>query len=279
MINISAGINREMGRHMEACILASDFLGKFYVIWYQFSAEIEAFQLHLAIMNYGEGAGAAGKAECWNVVLTIVQVIWRELRKVRLEAETAYVSDNLTDMVGQYIWGTLQANWAIDVFLQTELLQNTEVDPHINLYLFEHRAPRVEVSDLKQRVEAQAKTLNKMEKTRKELWARVDLLTEKANILSKKLDKGYVEERSEGISNTKESGGAINDEAKTSEENHKGDVIGERYLVREKREWRSDHTKGTYVIWCGRMPFYHLVVGEVGLRVTWIWGGSDMWRH
>ena len=95
MINISAGINRELGRHMEAFIMASDLLGKFYVIWYQFSAEIEAFQLHLAIMTYGEGAGAAGKAERWTVVLTIVQVIWRELRKVRLDTETEYGLENL----------------------------------------------------------------------------------------------------------------------------------------------------------------------------------------
>ena len=96
MINISAGINRELGRHMEAFIMASDLLGKFYVIWSQFSAEIEAFQLHLAIMTYGEGAGAAGKTECWAVVLTMVRVIWRELSKVRVEADAVYGSENLT---------------------------------------------------------------------------------------------------------------------------------------------------------------------------------------
>ena len=75
MINISAGTNRELGIHMEACILASELLGKFDVLWYQLSAEIEAFQLHLVIMTYGEGEGATGKAECWTVFLTIVQVI------------------------------------------------------------------------------------------------------------------------------------------------------------------------------------------------------------
>ena len=30
--------------------------------------------------------------------------------------------------------------------------------------------------------------------------------------------------------------------------------------------------KGTYVILHGKMPFWHLVVGAVGLRVTGIWG-------
>ena len=39
------------------------------------------------------------KAEFWTVVLTVVRVIWRELRKVRVEAEMAYGSDNLTEML------------------------------------------------------------------------------------------------------------------------------------------------------------------------------------
>ena len=39
-------------------------------------------------------------SEFWTVVLTMVWVIWRELRKVRVEAETVYGSDNPTEMVG-----------------------------------------------------------------------------------------------------------------------------------------------------------------------------------
>ena len=58
--------------------------------------------------------------------------------------------------------------------------------PHITLYLFEHRDPRLEVSDLKHRLVEQAKHLNQMEKTCKELRARVDSLTEKANRIIEK---------------------------------------------------------------------------------------------
>ena len=76
----------------------------------------------------------------------------------------------------------------------------------------------------------------------------------------------------EGISNPKDSGDAMNDEVKTSEENNTGDIGGERYLEREKKDWRSDRKKGTCVIWCGKIPFGQLVVGAVGLRETWIWG-------
>ena len=116
----------------------------------------------------------------------MVRVIWRDLSKVRVEAEMEYGSDNLKDMLGQYLWGTLQAHWVMNDFLRTQFRQHPEVAPHIKLYLFEHRAPRVEVSDLKQRVEAQDKNLNQTGKTCKELQARVGLLTEKSNRLSNK---------------------------------------------------------------------------------------------
>ena len=76
-------------------MLASDMLGKCGVLWYQLAAEIEAFQLHLVPTTYGEGAASADKAECWTVVLTMVFVIWRELSKVRVDAEIVYCYDNL----------------------------------------------------------------------------------------------------------------------------------------------------------------------------------------
>ena len=74
----------------------------------------------------------------------------------------------------------------MDIFLHTEFRQHPEVAPHITLYLFEHRAPRVEVLSLKERVEEQANISNKTEKRCKDLRNRVDLITEKANRLSQK---------------------------------------------------------------------------------------------
>ena len=46
--------------------------------------------------TYREGEEAARKAEYWTIVLMMVQVIWRDIRKVRVEAKTAYGSDNLS---------------------------------------------------------------------------------------------------------------------------------------------------------------------------------------
>ena len=59
------------------------------------------------------------------------------------------------------------------------------MDPHISL-LFGHRAPRLEVSSLKQSVEAQSKNLSQMDKTCKELRYRVDSLVDKVNRLGNK---------------------------------------------------------------------------------------------
>ena len=83
----------------------------------------------------------------------------------------------------------------------------------------------------------------------------------------------------EGIFNIKDSGDQIDDKAETYEEGYKGGINRKRYSVRERTECRSGHKKGTCVIWCVNMPFWYLVIGAVGLRVTGIWGQSEMWRR
>ena len=86
----------------------------------------------------------------------MVRSIWKELIKVRVEVETIYGSENLSEMVRQYLWGTLHAHWLMDEFLeffQKQLRQHLEVALHITLYLFEHGSPWFKVSDLKQRVQ------------------------------------------------------------------------------------------------------------------------------
>ena len=65
ILNINAVINRDLGHHMKAQLLASKLLGKCGVFWSQLAAEIESFKLHLVTITYGEGSGVAGKAECW----------------------------------------------------------------------------------------------------------------------------------------------------------------------------------------------------------------------
>ena len=62
ILKLNGGIHQELGRHMEARLLESELPGKFGVFWSQLAAEIEAFQLHLVIPTYGEGAGVLGKA-------------------------------------------------------------------------------------------------------------------------------------------------------------------------------------------------------------------------
>ena len=80
-------------------------------------------------------------------------------------------------IVGKYLWGNLQAHIVMDDFLRTQFSQHPEVAPKITIYLFKYRAPQVEVSTLKHRLEAQDRTMSQMENTCKELRSRVDLLT------------------------------------------------------------------------------------------------------
>ena len=86
------------------------------------------------------------------MVLTMVREIWIQLRKVRVELDTAYGSEYTVVMVGQYFSGTLQAHRVMDKFLCARSQLYLEVDPHITLYLFEHRAQRVGVEVIIQNV-------------------------------------------------------------------------------------------------------------------------------
>ena len=88
----------------EAKFLSCEFLGKRGLLWSHLAAEIEAIQIHLVTTTCREVDMAAGKAECCTVVLTMVRVICRELRKVRVEAETAYGLETPAMKVGQYLW-------------------------------------------------------------------------------------------------------------------------------------------------------------------------------
>ena len=59
--------------------------------------------MNLVTKTYGDGAMSESKAEFWTMVLTMVRVIFQDLRKVRVEAETAYGSDTPSVMVGNIV--------------------------------------------------------------------------------------------------------------------------------------------------------------------------------
>ena len=87
------------------------------------------------------------------MVLTTSRVIWRYLRKVRVDSETTYgLGDNVV-MAGHYLWGTLQAHRVMDDLLTAKLQQHLEVAPYITLYLFKHCSLRLEVAEINQKVE------------------------------------------------------------------------------------------------------------------------------
>ena len=75
----------------------------------------------------------------------------------------------------------------MDEFLRSKLRQHTGVDSNINLYLFENWEPRVELVELRQKVDIQVKLIIRMENKCKYLRLRVYFLTDKANLPEKRI--------------------------------------------------------------------------------------------
>ena len=61
----------------------------------------------------------------------MVNVVWREWRKFRVQAEIAYEA-TLQIMVGQYILGTLQVHRGMDEVMPTQFSHHPEVSQHNN---------------------------------------------------------------------------------------------------------------------------------------------------
>ena len=93
IIKLQSWINRELQMHMEMRVLVSNLLGKCGVIWSLLSDDIQDFNIHLIMRIYGESAPFSGKDECLIVFLTLVIFIWRDLRKLHIQAEMAYGSE------------------------------------------------------------------------------------------------------------------------------------------------------------------------------------------
>ena len=58
------------------------------------------------------------------MVLAMVRVIWWELKKVRVDAEKLYRSEDEAVMLGEYTWGTFQAYRVIYEFLHSNFCQH-----------------------------------------------------------------------------------------------------------------------------------------------------------
>ena len=85
--------------------------------------------------------------------------------KVRVGAKITYGPEALAIMVCKYMWGTFHSHRVMGNFLSTQFQQHPEVAPQITLHLLKHRAPRVEASEMKQKVEAQEKILTQIKNT------------------------------------------------------------------------------------------------------------------
>ena len=123
-IKLQDGINQELKIHTDARLLDSKLFSKCGVFWDQMAAEVESFRLHLVTNSFREAVSSARIVELCTVVLTMMRFIWRELRKVQVESETAYGSAYNVVMVGRYLWCNLQAHRFMDDFLRDQFRQH-----------------------------------------------------------------------------------------------------------------------------------------------------------
>jgi hypothetical protein len=187
---LDTAFTRELAAHPEALALATTLLTQSETCFAKLGAGVEAFNKYLLTTTYGRDSSRvipkAAQEECWTVVKNMIAVFFRELRRVRVGAETAYTATDPHVRVGHYLWHTLQAHRIMDEFLETTFQAHPLVAPNIVMYLFEHRAPRSEVEALSTLVTAQAKTLAEQSKEIKVLKANMDkVFTD----LKKKKDK------------------------------------------------------------------------------------------
>ena len=94
--------------------------------------------------------------------LTMVKVIWRDLRKVLSKVETSYGMASTNFIVGQYLWDTIKSHWVMDEFIQEQLWNHSKLLPHITLYLFENHVTRSEIQTTGHNIEAQKKLATHM---------------------------------------------------------------------------------------------------------------------
>lgn len=149
---LHAAINQELGAHYNALGLAETLLENSDACWEKLSSAMDAFWQMLITTTYGESASSMQKLECWEVVRLMLRVFLRELWKVRAGAEAAYNTSDPQVAVGQYLWHMLQAHRVMDKFKGVEFHCHPEIAPSIVNHLFEHRAPKVEVIELRSRV-------------------------------------------------------------------------------------------------------------------------------
>lgn len=180
---LSGGMDMALQGHPEALGIAETLLEHTDNCWEKFSSSLGDFYRKLVMTTYGDAATDPQRKECWSVVKLMVRVFFRELRKVRIRAQTAYQSSDSTVRVGLYLWHTLQAHRVMNDFKTLKFFNHTLVAPSIVNHLFEHRAPKVQVDALELVIKAQNKTIAALEAGLKTVIKNTAQLQNKVNKL------------------------------------------------------------------------------------------------
>lgn len=103
--------NRELHGSPKAKLLTTTLLGESFAFWMTMATELEAFYNHLTVTTYGDSPTMSGRQECWTVIMTMLCILFCELRKVRVVVEMAYSSSDDHICTGTYLWATFRSIW------------------------------------------------------------------------------------------------------------------------------------------------------------------------
>ena len=144
MSSLSTSIDHTFEMHPAALSLCRELMSLTVDFFRKMSSMMSVLYRELMVKTFGsDNPSKESKAICWKIVLTLVKVIFRELRKVRVGSEHAYsFSDRANPL---YLWGVLQAHRVMADFVKTNFREHPMFHPKMIMFLFETSVPKSEI--------------------------------------------------------------------------------------------------------------------------------------
>ena len=144
MSSLSTSIDHTFEMHPAALSVCKELLSLTVDFFRKMSSMMSILYRELMVTTFGsDNPSKESKAICWKIVLTLVRVIFRELRKVRVGSEHAYNFPHRANAL--YLWGILQAHRVMAEFVKTNFREHPMFHPKMIMFLFETSVPKSEI--------------------------------------------------------------------------------------------------------------------------------------
>ena len=179
--SINALIDERLEGYDKAQLLCRHLLSKTVTFLRALDTKMRNLYRELLYKSHGsvEDAPEDAKASCWRIVTTLLKVMFKEFRVVRVHAETGYSSKGNENAM--YLHGTLMAHKVMEDFMKYEFTGHPKFYPRLIMHIYETSAPRALLTDLKTTVREQARTITTLTSTVRTLQGNLDRLTASVN--------------------------------------------------------------------------------------------------